>query len=278
MLFFSNLRLPHISAAFADAGFRQTFLTAKSVLAPVSGHDFSRADGSLKRDGASAPVLKGHGFTACRNPRQHPESSASRSRHLRAQPRFGLVAPVLAVQPNENRRIRNRFVRLEHQNLKRLPRLADRGNHLVVGLRLNPIRSQQIGDVRPVLPRARRVLVGHKRKLRIHIQVGPHMHGVVDRAQHDFQHINQRSMRLHRFHARRRLQRIRRVDNEDPVAMAEQRHHLRHPGPPCIRRGLGLRVRDRRRANQRESEQIPEHRTSIADLGLSGAKTKRKSR
>lgn len=241
--------------------------------------DFDEASGLKEGDGArpdnvGVAAFRGGFLKAGLEGREHGELSGSRCFHFRAQPRFRSVAPIFAVKSNEDGRIGNRHIGFEHQNMESLPGVVDSGNDLVVGQGLDRISAQKIGDGRSVLRRARRVLVGHEREFRVHIDVGPHVLGIIDRSQHKLKDEGEAGLRVDGFNAWRCLQGICRVDNQDPVAMTEQRERLGHLGLPIRRRERSLRGREKWRAKQRAGKEIPEHRMSIADLQGPEAKKK----
>ena len=82
-------------------------------------------------------------------------------------------------------------------------------------------------DLRAVGGDAGRVLFGDEGKLRVHEDVGAHVNGVLDCGQDVAKDVDLRGVGFDGFDARGGLERIGRVDDEDPVAVAEEGHGLR---------------------------------------------------
>ena len=122
--------------------------------------------------------------------------------------------------------------------MKRLAGFIDGLQNSLVGLRLNLITLEQLADLRAISRCAGRILVGNEREFRIHRNQRTDMFGAVDGLKNGPHHGELISVSVDSLDPRRGLQWISRIDDEDPIAVAQQRQRLGNARLPISLRGL----------------------------------------
>src|ERR1700722_936857 len=162
------------------------------------------------------------------------------SRHLAAKLFLLIGAPILAVEANEDGSIRNRHFRFQDEHVERLSSLVNVGDDFFGRKLLDSIGFQELPDVRTIFGNSRRVIVGHKGQFGVHEDDGAYLDGMIDRVEDRTDDFKLRRASVDGFDSRRNLQRVGRVDDEDPVAVPQQRHRIEQSivpvGSGCVSR------------------------------------------
>ena len=170
--------------------------------------------------------------------------------HLCAEARFAVVAPVFAVEAEEDRGVGDGQCGFEDEDVDQLSGLVDVGDELFVGHGLHRTASEQLGDLFAVGCNAGSVLLGNEGQFGVHEDFGPHVDGFADGLEDEANHFELSGVGLNGFNSRRRLQGIGRVDDQDPVAVAEQRQVVADLGLPTG----GSRGRSAEESGSRDEE------------------------
>src|ERR1700722_212418 len=155
--------------------------------------------------------------------------------HLLPQPCLRIVAPVFGVELKKYRSIGESHRRLENHDVESLSHLVDFRDNLLVRQRCYLVARERCLDSFSIRRHSGSVLLGHERKLGIHVNHWPHMNRVVDRAQHCGYDLQLVAVRFQSLHSSGALQRVRRVDNDDPVTMTKQWQYSPQPCLPLPR-------------------------------------------
>ena len=185
--------------------------------------------------------------------------------HLFAEALFGVGAPVFAVEPDEDRGVGDGEGGFEDQHAEAFAGLVDVGDDLIVGNEFDRVVFEQVVDLGAVLGDTGGVLFGDVGKLGVHGDDGADVDGGLDGVEDGADHVQLVGVGLDNLEAGRGLQGVGRVDDQDPVAMAEQGHGFLEAGLPV---GSGL---SRGREGWCENEESGEEETS-SHRGLSGAR------
>jgi hypothetical protein len=143
--------------------------------------------------------------------------------------------PILAIKLQEDRRVGDGHVRLEHEDVEGLSRVINLLNERLVRERFDGAIVQDFFQVLAVNADPGRGLVGDVGQLGVEVDVRRDVDGMVEGAEHDAQNLRQISAGLDSFDSRRDLERVGGVDDHDPVAVAEEREFLIElDAPVCV--------------------------------------------
>jgi hypothetical protein len=128
--------------------------------------------------------------------------------HLCAEAGLGVVAPVLAVELDEDRGVGDGQGGFEDEDVEGLSGLVDAGDDLFVRERLDRVAAQEIGYLCTVGGDTGCVLIGDKGQFGIHEDVRAHVDGVVDGVEDGCDDFELAGAGLDGFDAGRGLERV----------------------------------------------------------------------
>ena len=145
-----------------------------------------------------------------------------RVRHSDSQALLRIVAPVFAVEPEEDGRVGHGQPGLENENVNELPGLVNVADHLFVGHRLDVQAIKKLANLGAVLIDAGGIVLGEEGQFGVHEDVGANVDGAADGSHDIAEDIELVGIGIDGFDPGRGLQGVSRIDDEDPVAVAEQ--------------------------------------------------------
>ena len=173
-------------------------------------------------------------------------SSIMRLGHFCAEAGFGVGAPVFAIKADEDRGVGNCHVGFEDQDVELIARLGDLGDDLVVGQGGYGEVAEHIRNVVAVGGDAGGIVFRNEAQFRVQGDDGADVDRTVDGAKNFVDYLGLVGVGFDGFDAQRGLEGIGGIDDENPVAMAEQGHGLFNAvSPDRGGDGSGLGVNDR---------------------------------
>ena len=160
-----------------------------------------------------------------------------RGGHFCAEAGFGVGAPVFAVEADEDGCVGDGHVGFEDEDVELLAGLGDLGDDLVVGQVGNGKVAEHIRDVVAVGGDAGSIVFGNPVQFRVKGDDGTDVNGAVDGVKNIADYFCLVGVGFDGLDSRRGLKGIRGIDDEDPVAVAEERHGFVELGAPCGRFG-----------------------------------------
>lgn len=188
--------------------------------------------------------------------------------HSCAHSFLGIGGPVFAVEANEDGRVRNGHGRLEDEDVEFLACRVDLGDDALVQHGFDGVVAENLCDLGSVSRCAGSVVVRDEGEFLIHVDERANMDGIVDGAKYVAKYVEVRGVGLDRLNAGGGLERVSGIDNENPVAMAEEGHGFADFGLPVGRGGRGRRPAGRWRVQQWCEDNCGEDKMEVAHRNL----------
>ena len=144
--------------------------------------------------------------------------------HAGAHTFFGVGGPVFAVEADEDRGVGNGHGCLQDEDVEFLAGFVDLADDAFVRDGLDLVVGEEALDLAAVVGCSGGVIVGDEGEFGVHVNERSNMDGAVDGAEDESEDVEVRSVGFDGFDAGRGLERVGGVDNEDPVAVSEERH------------------------------------------------------
>ena len=144
------------------------------------------------------------------------------SGYFSAEAGFGVCGPVFAIESYEDRGVGDSQGGFEDEDLELFAGFVNGGDDFEVGLGLDGVGAEEVGDFVAVAGCAGGLVIGDEGEFGVHGDVGANVDGAVDGAEDvtdDFELIG---TGVDGLNAGGGLEGIGGIDDEDPVAMAEE--------------------------------------------------------
>ena len=144
--------------------------------------------------------------------------------HPRAHALLGVGGPVFAIEAKKNGGVGNGHRGFEDENVELLAGLVDLVDDALVGHGFDLVVGEDVLDLFAVGGGPGSVVIGYEGEFGIHVDERADVDGAVDGSEDIAEDVEVRCVGLDGLDTGRRLERVGRVDDQNPVAMTEKGH------------------------------------------------------